>query len=125
MTNSEIVAPFFKPAEFNLDGVPVIDKMNSAFLLIIVELRRRCGFPFVLNSTWRSAEKNRKVGGAKDSMHLKGRAVDIAVGNGTQRAILLKMALEMGLSVGIMVNAVHVDNREDQTAFHYYDKYIK
>ena len=54
-------------------------------------------------------------------MHLKGRAVDVLCTDGIIRAAIVKAALSMGLSVGIMRSAVHIDDREIQTVFHYYD----
>ena len=54
-------------------------------------------------------------------MHLKGRAVDIIVTQADTRAKVIRAALELGLSVGVMRDALHLDNREGQIVFHYYN----
>ena len=123
MTNAEIITPYFKPEEFQCDGKPALSKMNPAFLEKLMRLRDKCGFAFTLNSTYRTAEKNKRVGGSPDSMHLQGRAVDIAVSGGRSRWEIVKHAVEIGLSVGIMENAVHIDDRESPVLFHYYANY--
>jgi uncharacterized protein YcbK (DUF882 family) len=123
MKNAEIIAPYFKPDEFKCDGEPCLENMDPNFLGKLVELRERCGIPFILNSTYRSPAKNRQVGGAPDSMHLLGRAVDIHVPGGAARWLIVQQATHMGLSVGIMEKAVHVDDRSGPVMFHYYDKY--
>ncbi len=123
MTNEEIIAPYFKPSEFTSDGKPALANMNPAFLRKLVTLRERCAFAFLLTSTYRSPAKNKRVGGAQNSMHLLGRAADIACSGGRVRWEIVRHATEMGLSVGIMENAIHVDDRESPVCFHYYDNY--
>lgn len=126
MTNAEIISPYFKPVEFTCDGKPCLDKMDPDFLQKLVTLRERCDLPFTLNSSWRSPAKNARVGGASDSMHLRGRAVDILCTSGRMRWEIVQQATAMGLSVGIMENAVHVDDRDEATVlFHYYAKYTR
>lgn len=123
MSNAEIIAPYFKPTEFVCDGKPALENMSAAFLQKLVRLRGLCGFSFVLTSTYRSPSKNKRVGGAQNSMHLQGRAVDIMCISGAARWEIIRHATEMGLSVGVMERAIHVDDRESPVIFHYYDKY--
>jgi len=111
---------FFKPDEFQMDGKVVFDKMNPAFLEKLDQCRELAGVPFIISSCWRSPSKNRKVGGAVGSLHLKGRAVDVICTLGATRARIMRAALGLGLSVGVMQNALHLDDREDQIVFHYY-----
>ena len=42
-------------------------------------LRDLIGMPIIINSAVRCPEYNKKVGGVKDSQHIKGRAADIRV----------------------------------------------
>ena len=104
-----------------MDGQDVSDKMNPAFLDKLDKCRELAGFPFVLTSSYRTAEKNSMIGGANYSMHLLGRAVDVRVANGDQRWRIVRAAMSLGLSVGIMENAVHIDDRDGiPVLFHYY-----
>lgn len=116
---------YFKPDEFTMDGVNVFQHMDPAFLKLLDECRHIAGVSFQLTSSYRSPEKNKAVGGAPNSMHVKGRAVDIRATNGPTRMKIVRSALSLGLTVGIMENAIHLDNRENQTLFHYYAKYKK
>lgn len=109
---------YFKESEFRMGGMVVFDKMSGAFLHKLDVLRGLCGFPFILNSTYRSPEYNASIGGASNSKHMEGIAADIACSDSKQRAILVKHALDLGLSVGVYKTFVHVDNREGQLMFY-------
>lgn len=111
----------FKELEFVMDGKPVFDRMNPDFLEKLDACRGLAGVPFRITSSYRTPAKNRRVGGSPGSLHLKGRAVDVTCTNGVVRAAIVRAALSLGLSVGIMRSAVHIDDREIQTVFHYYD----
>lgn len=115
---------WFTDADFQMDGQNVADRMDADFLLKLDACRDLCGFPFIVTSSFRTAEKNRRVGGASGSLHLVGRAVDVRCVDGENRAAIVRHALSLGLSVGIMKEAVHLDNRMvAQVVFHYYDRY--
>lgn len=114
---------YFTEGEFLLDGVNVYNHMDTAFLSLLDECRHIAGVKMKINSCYRTKEKNKAVGGAPNSMHLFGRAVDIETKSGVPRMKIVRAALSLGLTVGIMENAVHIDNREEQTLFHYYAKY--
>lgn len=115
---------YFQEDEFLMDGVNVFDRMNAAFLDKLDVCRGKAGVEFNITSSWRSKAKNKAVGGEPNSMHLIGRAVDVEAKDGAIRAKIVRAALDMGLSVGIMENAVHIDDRENgQVLFHYYAKY--
>lgn len=113
----------FSESEFVMDGVNVFEHMDAAFLSLLDECRHIAGVKMKINSCYRTKAKNKAVGGAQNSMHLFGRAVDIETNTGVARMKVVKAALSLGLTVGIMENAVHIDNRESQTLFHYYAKY--
>lgn len=116
---------YFNPVEFTMGGTNVFDNMNKEFLLKIDELRARCGVPFIVISSYRSPSYNRRIGGASRSYHLVGRAVDIEAKSSAIKAKIIREALAMGLSVGVMKNALHIDDREEknQVLFHYYSRY--
>jgi uncharacterized protein YcbK (DUF882 family) len=110
----------FTARDFRMDGVDVSDKMNPAFLEKLDQCRENAGVPFVLTSSYRTKAKNKAVGGAVNSLHLKGRAVDVLALTGAVRRRIVQAALNMGLSVGVMSNAIHLDDRDEQILFHYY-----
>ena len=116
---------YFPAHEFVMDGKPVFDKMDVEFLALLDECRHVAGVKFKITSSYRSPAKNKAVGGSSKSMHLLGRAVDIEARTGEIRAKIVRAALAFGFSVGIMENAIHLDNRGGQILFHYYDKYKK
>lgn len=115
---------FFKPHEFLMDSVIVYEWMDYPFLLQLDECRALADVPFFITSAFRTASKNKDVGGGKSSMHLLGRAVDIQCTSSTDRFKIIKAATFLGLTVGIMEKAVHLDNRRTPIIFHYYDKYV-
>lgn len=130
-TTADLQGLFVKD-EFLMDSEVVFDKMHPLMIYLLVQLRKRTGIPMILNSTYRSPEKNRRVGGARNSRHLKGQAVDFRVNSSKDRATFIKEALNLGLSVGVMRNALHVDIRafdtpgikfdeSKQVVFHYYN----
>lgn len=89
------------------------NQMDQFFLQSIDELRKRCAFPFVVNSGFRSKyhekERDKTVGGT----HTQGIAADIAVSNGTQRRKIVAEAIRLGFNgIGVAKTFVHVDTRE-------------
>lgn len=62
------------------------------------------------NSGYRCNECNEKAGGAKNSAHLRGRAVDVAISGSRERYLVLKAALELGFRrVGVGKGILHLD----------------
>lgn len=116
---------YFSPSEFTLLGEVVFDRMQPEFLALLDECRERAGVPFKITSSYRTPEHNARVGGSPTSMHLKGRAVDIACSSGRVRARIMHAALGLGLTVGVMKNALHLDDRSTDSpiVFDYYAKY--
>lgn len=111
---------YFKPDEFKMDVQPVFDHMDPDFLQLLDKCREDAGCNFIITSSFRTEAKNKRVGGSPNSMHLKGRAVDVLCLKSDDRARIVKAALNLGLSVGVMQYAIHLDNREEQILFHYY-----
>lgn len=68
-----------------------------------------------ITSHWRTPKQNKKVGGAKNSYHLYGRALDVvAKGADYCKVLFENLALEHGLSVIKYEGHTHIDNRENQ-----------
>lgn len=101
----------FRENEFKMDGEIVYGKMDPVTLAMLEEAREKAGISFVITSSYRSPEYNAKIGGKPNSAHLRGRAVDIAIGDGNQRYIIVKALLEAGFQrIGIAKTFIHADN---------------
>ena len=78
------------------------------------DIRSHFGKPVIINSAYRTEAYNRKVGGAKCSYHMKGRAFDIHI-NGVTPQEIAKYAASIGIPGIIQYNSfVHVDSRDNK-----------
>ncbi len=89
------------------------NEMDTEFLMLLDELRYRCGFPFVITSGYRDpshpAEALKKTPGT----HAEGIAADIKVTNGHQAYLIMKEAFALGFGgIAYGPGFVHVDNRD-------------
>ena len=91
-----------------------VSAMDEDFMVKLQELRDKCGFALPVNSGYRCAKKNKLIGGHPNSGHLSGEAADLSCERGEARTVI-KLALEMGFSVGIQQKGegryVHVDTK--------------
>ena len=110
---------YFKDEEFVMGDEIVYSKMDRQFLVLLDALRECVDFPLKINSSYRSKEYNDDVGGMKNSMHLLGKAVDIACTNSVKRAYIVGCAIALGLTIGVSNTFIHVDNRNTQILFNY------
>lgn len=89
--------------------------IESELVLKLEDLRRLCGFPLVVTSGYRSVLRNQEVGGATNSFHLRGMAVDISTRSFSPSMLyrFIKGAFLVGFG-GIIVYPfhVHLDIRE-------------
>jgi uncharacterized protein YcbK (DUF882 family) len=97
----------------------VFDKMDRNLLLQLDELRGLVNEPLKINSSYRSLDYNRSIGGSTKSQHLTGNAVDFHCDNGTLRGKIVHHALNLGLTCGVAKTFVHIDNRDNQIVFTY------
>ena len=73
---------------------------------------RRMGKQFTVNSGYRSPEYNRRIGGAKRSMHMSGKAIDISTrGWSTEEKadFIRKCSQEGFLGIGTYGTFIHID----------------
>lgn len=76
------------------------------------DIRSHFGKPVIINSAYRTQYYNTKVGGAKNSYHMKGRAFDISV-KGVTPAEVARYAASINIPGIIQYNTfVHVDSRD-------------
>jgi zinc D-Ala-D-Ala carboxypeptidase len=70
----------FSPREIACKGTGSV-LVDGVALDKLQELREKLGTPLLVTSAYRSPEHNKRVGGAKNSFHLKGVAFDIRMEN--------------------------------------------
>jgi uncharacterized protein YcbK (DUF882 family) len=98
------------PEQFKLDGR--IFKLAQVF----EDIRAIWGLPIIIDSAYRSPAHNKKIGGARNSQHVQGRALDLQPPKGItigQFYITIKNHVdEFGIrGLGEYVTFVHVDIR--------------
>ena len=86
--------------------------MDSEFIARLDLLRGVCGFPFKVNSGYRSPQHSIEAAKDQPGQHSTGRAADIAVSNGEQRFLLVSRAIEHGFAgIGVANGYIHLDAR--------------
>jgi len=107
--------PNFKPEEIACRGSGEL-LVDEAALDKLQALRAAWGRPLTVNSGYRSAAHNRKVGGSPKSQHLEGKAFDLALTATTraardaEREALIRLAKAAGFTgIGRYDGFAHVD----------------
>ena len=77
------------------------------FIGLINQLREE--FAISCTCWFRTAARNKRVGGLVNSKHLKGLAVDIVRDKGTDKEALLKRIREMGLEYEDEPDHIHIE----------------
>lgn len=114
--------PNFSPEEiasniFQADGKtkvkgPIL--INERALDMLQALREKLGKPFIINSAYRDPEYNRKIGGAKVSQHMEGKAFDVSMANHNPaefEAAAIKIGFK-GIGHYPGSNFMHIDARQ-------------
>uniref|UniRef100_A0AAU8B2B9 Peptidase n=1 Tax=Dulem virus 195 TaxID=3145672 RepID=A0AAU8B2B9_9VIRU len=114
---NELLSDHFRVNEFRCkDGSdPVF--VDGRLLLILEYVRSRFGKPVVVNSGYRTPAYNKKIGGAKFSQHMYGRAADIVVKGVKPLDVYncLCEAFPNTCGFGLYASFVHVDYRETKS----------
>jgi len=73
------ISPFFDRSEFACRCGCGFDTVDAVTLKVLEHIRTHFDSPITVTSGCRCESYNKKVGGKKNSQHLKGRAADIQV----------------------------------------------
>lgn len=115
----------FTPQEFDSPDQPGSGvNMNIDFVKLLDQGRVSTGFPWNINSGYRSPDHNGAVGGKSESEHMDGLGVDIQAVSGSEKFGIVKWALGVGLNrIGIGKNYVHLGFSKilpQNVIWHYY-----
>lgn len=90
--------------------------MDEAFVHRLDNIRECAGFPFIINSGYRSESHNQKVGGVSNSSHRKGLAVDISAVTDSQKESIARCAIANGVTrIGWGRTFIHLDLDKSKT----------
>ena len=92
-------------------------RMDKDFLRRLDTARGIAGIPFKINSGYRTAAHNEKVGGRVGSSHKKGLAADIGYYGSRERYLILSALMQVGINrIGIAKGFIHcdVDKNKDE-----------
>lgn len=103
---------YFKREEFDCSETGE-NQMEERFIALLDTVRHECGFPFQINSGFRSIKHSKEIVKEKGGMHTKGIACDVRVRDGRERFLVAATAIEHGFTgIGVAKTFVHVDLRE-------------
>ena len=92
------------------DFPPAKGEPAQKLLEMLDEAREEAGVPFIITSGVRKPKKNQKAGGADDSAHMRGLAVDISIPNSHARYKILRGLILVGFHrLGIYDLHIHAD----------------
>lgn len=119
---------YFKPSEFDSpDSIGSGKLMDYLLVYRLEQLRKIVDQPLFIDSGFRTEKRNKDIGGAKDSSHMKGLAADVKCVNSLLRFKIVRYAMWLGISrIGVYSNHVHLDIDTDKPyPLLYYGKYKK
>lgn len=110
---NEKVGQHFKVKEFACQDGSQVVFIDSYLVSILDILRNQVGKPVHVNSGYRTPTRNKDVGGAKYSYHMRGMAADIRVNGISPKEIANKLNEIIPDGCGIIVynRWVHIDTR--------------
>lgn len=87
--------------------------VDSTLVEKLQKLRDRLGISIIITSPYRCEKRNKQVGGAKNSYHMKGLAVDISMNNQILDVeTIASLAKKIGFTgIGLYDNFIHLDVR--------------
>jgi uncharacterized protein YcbK (DUF882 family) len=111
MIRKKLSTDFFEDEFYSPDTRAA--KMNPEFIYRLQRLRTVVGVAFTISSGFRTPEYNAIIGGAGDSQHLHGTAVDVdhQAWDGATKFKFIAAASAMGFCIGIYAKHFHIDYR--------------
>ena len=102
----------FVPSQFDSPDVPGSGQnMQQAFIDLFETYVTNLHFTPQIKSGFRTAAHNKSIGGAANSAHLRGYAVDLSVTSVQQRNTMIQIAVQSGFRrIGIYPTFIHLDN---------------
>ena len=79
-------------------------------------MRHRLGVPLIVTSAWRDIAGNQAAGGADNSQHLEGRALDLQPRGANMYSAYLAAESSDFSGIGVYDSHIHVDTRAISTA---------
>jgi hypothetical protein len=120
------IAKNFKVREFACkDGSDYI-LIDDKLVHILQDIRDHFGVPVIINSGYRNAAYNKKIGGAKYSQHIYGKAADIVINFVTPEEVASYADSKCIGGVGLYKTFTHVDSRSGRSRWDdrsWYTKY--
>ena len=91
-----------------------LEGLQDWFKLYVIEFADYLDYTYNLDiyitSGYRTPEENERVGGSRNSAHLRGLAIDVRVDSGRTRFYIVRAAIEFGFKrIGIGHRHVHLD----------------
>lgn len=116
------LSSYFISTEFDCKGSGCCSQteIDAQLVTYLQKIRQHFGKPVVINSGYRCATHNKRIGGAPGSKHTQGSAADIVV-SGVSPAEVAKYAESIGiLGIGLYETAkdgffVHIDTRKTKS----------
>jgi len=97
--------------------------MTPEFMIVLQKLRDKINAPLIITSGYRCQTHNKHVGGALNSSHMKGIAVDIDISYMPEevKESLLKAikSIKEIKGVGIAKSFIHIDTRAEKATWVY------
>ncbi len=116
---------YFKSNEFDSPSIlkSGYDNMDEQFVRKLDALREKFGKPMIITSGYRTEIYNDRIGGAPNSMHVKGKAADILV-RGEDAYTIIGLAYMVGLKgIGVSQKGrnrfIHLDDRDEPMVWSY------
>lgn len=100
--------------------------IDTELVKLLQKIREHFGKAVTINSAYRNAEYNKKVGGVSNSQHTKGTAADIAVKDTAPKDVAMYAESVMPSSggIGLYGSFTHVDTRANRSRWQNFGKEV-